>query len=109
MKTLAEKLELPKIRVGNILSVYYLVRSRACSFKGICISLKKQRLVNKSVYLILRTVIMRIGIEFGSLMFAYNMLHIKLLIEKAKKNFWRKAKLLYLRKKVNKRSIIKFT
>jgi ribosomal protein L19 len=108
MKDLNKIVNFPKIGRGNVLSLHYLIRARNCFFKGICISLKKQKLKNKNAFLILRNVLNRIAIEMSSPLFSINMLNVAILASHAKKYQYKKSKLLYLRRKVNKRSIIRF-
>lgn len=96
-----------KFKVGDILIVFFWIKGNFYRFEGICICIKKKNIITVDISFILRNIINSIGIEL-SLAYYYNRLFfLKFSDFKRKKFIYKRAKLYYLRKKVNKASCIK--
>jgi len=106
MKNLAKKINFSKVERGDVLSIYYLIRARGYAFTGICISVKKPKLTNKNSFIIMRRVINRIAIEVSSPLFTINMM--KILLEANQSKQYKTSKLLYFRKKANRKSLLTY-
>lgn len=95
-----------KFTVGDILIVFFWVKGLLYRFEGICIALKKRNLLNVNTTLILRNVLSSIGVE-SCISYYYNRLfYLKFSDFKRKKFIYNRAKLYYLRNKLNRESRI---
>ncbi len=95
-----------KFNVGDILIVFFWVKGLLYRFEGICISLKKRNLLNIDTTLILRNVLSSIGVELCISYYYNRLFYLKFSDFKRKKFIYNKAKLYYLRKKLNRESRI---
>jgi ribosomal protein L19 len=95
-----------KFLVGDILVIVYWKQSIIYRFEGICISIKKNAINSPNVSIILRNVIMGVGLEFTVSYFYNRVYRLSILDYKRKEFIYKKAKLYYLRQKLNKASRI---
>ena len=95
-----------KFNVGDILIVFFWVKGLLYRFEGICISLKKRNLLNVNSILVLRNVLSNIGIELCISYYYNRLFYLKFSDFKRKKFIYNRAKLYYLRNKLNKESRI---
>jgi ribosomal protein L19 len=95
-----------KFSVGDILIVFYWVKGLLFRFEGICIALKKKNLLNVNTTLILRNVLSSIGVELAISYYYNRLFYLKFSDFKRKKFIYNRAKLYYLRNKLNRESRI---
>ena len=95
-----------KFTVGDILIVFFWVKGLLYRFEGICIALKKRNLLNVNTTLILRNVLSSIGVEFCISYYYNRLFYLKFSDFKRKKFIYNRAKLYYLRNKLNRESRI---
>lgn len=95
-----------KFTVGDILIVFFWVKGLLYRFEGICIALKKRNLLNVNTTLILRNVLSSIGVELRISYYYNRLFYLKFSDFKRKKFIYNRAKLYYLRNKLNRESRI---
>lgn len=95
-----------KFTVGDILIVFFWVKGLLYRFEGICIAIKKRNLLNVNTTLILRNVLNSIGVELCISYYYNRLFYLKFSDYKRKKFIYNRAKLYYLRNKLNKESRI---
>lgn len=97
----------PLFSVGDILNVSYISKFITYGFSGICISLKKKKLKNANVSIILRNILNGVGVEL-TISYFYNRAYRITISDHSRKEFYyRRAKLYYIRTRVNRESRIK--
>ena len=90
------------ISIGDILEFVYVYKSIPLIYKGICIAIRRRFFIEPDVTLILRNVIMKIGIEL-TVSYFYNRLYkLKFLDYKRKFYNYKKNRLFFVRKRVNR-------
>jgi len=96
-------------KTGDVIFLSYFLKFKLMHFKGICIAKKYRNLTNRGWSLSLRNVNKRIrsGMEVSVNSFCSQIYN--LIIDKFERKRWnyRKAKLYYLRDKINKHSLLK--
>lgn len=101
------KYYLPKFSTGDILNVTFWKSNIIYRFEGICISLKKKSLIKPDVSMILRNIILGVGIEFIVSYFYNRVYNGRFSDYKRKRFLYLRAKLYYLRSKINRQSKVK--
>lgn len=94
------------IKIGDVLSVYYASGPFVYHFKGICMTLQKKSQIKKTSNLTLRNVYYGIGIELLFGLISNCIFKIVRFDYEKKKFMYNKAKLLYLRRKINRESSV---
>jgi len=91
-------------KVGDIVEVVYLLKNLPLIFSGICIAIRKKRMVDPNTSFILRNIVMQIGIEL-TFSFYYNRVY-KLVFLDYKRKFYtyKKKRLFFIRNKVSRNS-----
>lgn len=93
--------------VGDILKISYVSKFITYGFEGICICFRKKRLNNLNASVILRNILNGIGVEL-TISYFYNRAYRFTLSDHSRKDFYyRKAKLYYLRIRLNRASKVK--
>lgn len=95
-----------KFSVGDVLIVFFWVKGILYRFEGICISIRKKNMKKVDVSLILRNVLNSIGIELCISYFYNRLFYLKFSDYKRKKFIYKRAKLYFLRTKLNRASKI---
>lgn len=96
-----------KFSVGDVLIVFFWVKGLLYRFEGICICIRKKNIKKVDSSLILRNVLGSIGVELCISYYFNRLFYLKFSDFKRKKFIYRRAKLYYLRNKLNKASRIK--
>lgn len=93
---------------GDILTVNFWAKTYRYHFEGICLALKRKKLLKHNVSLILRNILFKTGVEL-TMSYYYNRLFRNTFMSDYKrKNFnYRSSKLYYLRSRENQASKIK--
>lgn len=99
-------LNLLKFSVGDVLIVFFWVKGILYRFEGICISIRKKNMKKVDVSLILRNVLNSIGIELCISYFYNRLFYLKFSDYKRKQFIYKRAKLYFLRTKLNRASKI---
>lgn len=91
--------------VGDVLEVFYLRRNMALMSSGICISIKKKKMLDPNTSFIIRNVIMNVCIECSFLLY-YNRVYNNMIFldHKRKFYFYNKNKIFFLRNKMTRQS-----
>ena len=92
--------------VGDIIKVSFFKSIHPLVFEGICISVKGRGFMTSNVSFILRNVILGVAIEVRILYFLNRQYLLKFSDYKRKFYFCRKNKLLEIRNKKNRKSIV---
>jgi len=95
-----------KFTIGDILIVFFWVKGLLYRFEGICIALKKRNILNVNTTLILRNVLSSIGVELCISYYYNRLFYLKFSDFKRKQFIYNRAKLYYLRNKLNRESRI---
>lgn len=96
-----------KLNTGDILSVVFWQKGIIYKFEGICISIKKKKLLSSNTSLIIRNVIAGIGVELTVSYYA-NRVYSMVILDYKRKHFnYKRSKLYYLREKLNRASRVK--
>lgn len=96
-----------KLNTGDILSVVFWQKGIIYKFEGICISIKKKKLLSLNTSLIIRNVIAGIGIEL-TVSYYVNRVYSMVILDYKRKHFnYKRSKLYYLREKLNRASRVK--
>lgn len=96
-----------RFSVGDVLIVFFWVKGLLYRFEGICICIRKKNIKNIDSSLILRNVLSSIGVELCISYYFNRLFYLKFSDFKRKKFIYKRAKLYYLRNKLNKASRIK--
>jgi ribosomal protein L19 len=96
-----------RFSVGDVLIVFFWVKGLLYRFEGICICIRKKSIKNIDSSLILRNVLSSIGVELCISYYFNRLFYLKFSDFKRKKFIYKRAKLYYLRNKLNKASRIK--
>jgi len=96
-----------KFSVGDVLIVFFWVKGLLYRFEGICICIRKKNMKKVDSSLILRNVLGSIGVELCISYYFNRLFYLKFSDFKRKKFIYKRAKLYYLRNKLNKASRIK--
>jgi len=96
-----------KFSVGDVLIVFFWVKGLLYRFEGICICIRKKNMKKVDSSLILRNVLGSIGVELCISYYYNRLFYLKFSDFKRKKFIYKRAKLFYLRNKLNKASRIK--
>lgn len=100
-------LDIPLFSVGDILNVSYISNFITYGFEGICICLRKKHIKNINTSFILRNILSGVGVEL-TISFYYNRAYRFTIADYSRKDFYyKRAKLFYLRTRLNKASRIK--
>lgn len=92
---------------GDVVVVVYWKEYIVYRFEGLCIAIKKRSLKNLDVSLILRNVILGVGIEVTVSYFFNRVYNLSLSDYKRKEFLYKRSKLFYVRKRINRASRIK--
>lgn len=95
-----------KFSVGDVLIVFFWVKGLLYRFEGICICIRNKNIKKVNTSLILRNVLSSIGVELCISYYYNRLFYLKFSDFKRKKFIYNKAKLYYLRSKLNKASRI---
>jgi ribosomal protein L19 len=100
---------LPFFRIGDVLFLSYFLRYKLLFFKGICIAKRNKNFKSKNSSFTLRNINKKIRSGLEVTLNTYINKIYTIFIEKfERKRFkYRKAKLYYLRDKINKHSMLK--
>lgn len=96
-----------RFSVGDVLIVFFWVKGLLYRFEGICICIRKKNIKNVDSSLILRNVLSSIGVELCISYYFNRLFYLKFSDFKRKKFIYKRAKLYYLRNKLNNASRIK--
>lgn len=91
-----------KFKIGDVVRIHYFLRTKIYFFKGIIFS-QQNKLLKQNI-LGLRNICLNIAIELKIPLFFSNIIFLDNLVEERKKIRFKKAKLLFLRVKVNRYS-----
>lgn len=91
---------------GDVLSILYWRRSMTFLFAGICMRKRKHSLLDSDAMIVLRNVLSRIGIECTFSYYLNRVYNLQVDDYKRKRFVYRRAKLYYIRHKVNQASRI---
>lgn len=93
--------------VGDILNISYVSKFITYGFEGVCIRLKKKKMLDVNSSIILRNILSGVGVEL-TISFFYNRAYNFTVSDYSRKDFYyRKSKLYYLRSRINRASKIK--
>lgn len=92
---------------GDILSITYRLCGFGFVFTGICVFLRKKKMVSTNTTFMLRNIFVKVGVELSATLYGLCRLNIKLLDYARKKFNYRSSKLFYLRNKLNRESWVK--
>jgi ribosomal protein L19 len=95
-----------KFNVGDVIIVFFWVKGLLYRFEGICICIRNTNFKKVNTSLILRNVLSSIGVELCISYYYNRLFFLKFSDFKRKKFIYKKAKLYYLRNKLNKASRI---
>jgi len=93
--------------VGDILEVIYFKGDIPFIFEGVCIILRKKCLKSPDVTFIIRNVVLGVGIEMGFSYYVNRVYNFTLNDYKRKVNSTRRAKMIYIRNRLNRESRVK--
>lgn len=98
---------IPLFSVGDIVNISYISGFITYGFEGICICLRKKKLKNINASFILRNILSGVGVEL-TISYYYNRAYRFTVADYSRKEFYyKRAKLFYLRKRLNRASRIK--
>lgn len=93
---------------GDIIRVYFSKGSTNFFFEGICLSIHFRTLLNKQASFLIRNIIIGVGIEM-TLSYYFNRLYKSIFLDyKRKKFYYNKARLYYLRNRINRETRVKY-
>lgn len=92
---------------GDVFAIIFWKRSYIHRFEGICISRRKKALLDPNAALILRNVLLGVGIEFTVAYYQSRVYRLHILDYKRKKFIYKRAKLYYIRQRINRASRVK--
>jgi ribosomal protein L19 len=95
-----------EFRAGNILKVVYTAKNAAYTFNGICIAVRK-KFKNPNLSFILRNIIIGVGIEMVFSYFGHRLFRLYIEFFKKKQAVLHRARLFYIRSRVNRHSRVK--
>lgn len=96
-----------QITSGDIIALVFWKEAILYRFEGICIAIKKNSLTHFNTSVCVRNVILGVGIEVTASYFPNRVYYMTILDYKRKQFLYRKAKLFYLRQKINRASRVK--
>lgn len=94
-------------KVGDILIILFWVKHYIYKFEGLCICLRKKNFESPDVSLILRNVLLGVGLEFCISYYLNRIFYLSISDFKRKDFIYRRAKLYYVRLKINRSSRVK--
>lgn len=95
------------ITSGDIIALVFWKEAIIYRFEGICFSIKNKSLTNFNTSISVRNVILGVGVEVIASYFPNRVYFMTILDYKRKQFLYRKSKLYYLRKKLNRSSKVK--
>lgn len=87
--------------IGDILGVSFRNKGYSYFFEGICISIKKKKAISPECTLIIRNVLGDVGLEVAFSYFYNRLFYMRINNFKRKKLLYRRAKIFYIRHKLN--------
>jgi ribosomal protein L19 len=98
---------LAQFTVGDVINISYTNKFITYGFEGVCICLRKKRLLNTNASIILRNILKNVGIEL--ILSYYHVRAYRLVLSnfKRKSFYYRRAKLYYIRSGLNRASRVK--
>ena len=96
-----------KFSVGDIINVTYISKYIIYGFEGICISKKKKNITLPNTNIILRNVLLGVGVELSLSYFYVRIYNLHLSDYKRKRFSYKRAKLYFVRNRLNKFSGVK--
>jgi len=99
---------MPLFSVGDILRVSYVSKFITYGFEGICICVRKKNLDKFNASFVLRNVLSGVGIEFTISYFGNRAYNFGIADHGRKEFYYRRSKLFYLRKRLNRASKVNF-
>jgi len=94
-------------KAGDILIILFWVKNFIFKFEGLCICLRKKKFVRPDVSIILRNVLLGVGLEFCVSYYFNRIFFLNISDFKRKRFVYSRAKLYYVRLKINRASRIK--
>jgi ribosomal protein L19 len=95
-----------EFRAGNILKVVYAAKNTSYTFNGICMAVRK-KFKNPNLSFVLRNIIIGVGIEMVFSYFGNRLFRLYIEFFKKKQTILRRARLFYIRSRVNRHSRVK--
>lgn len=95
---------LVKFTRGDILTVNYRLFGLGFVFTGICMRIRKKKMIDANVTFCLRNVLGKVSVEINFSLYSLCRVTYKLLDYARKKVYYKSSKLYYLRNKPNKES-----
>lgn len=92
--------------VGDISNVSYVNKYITYGFEGICICLRRKRMLDSNLTVILRNILANVGVELTMSYFYARLYRLRLSDHKRKRFYYRRAKLYYIRRNLNRGSRI---
>lgn len=89
---------------GGVLTVGYRLRGFGFIFTGLCIGVRRKRMLSGSTSFILRNIFSKVSVELYIMVYGLCRLNFKFLDYARKKFMYRGSKLYYLRNKANTES-----
>ena len=101
-RPLLNVLNLKKFKRGDVLIVNFWSQTYRYNFEGLCLCVRKKKMVNPNISIILCNVLFGTGIEV-TLSFFFNRLYENIYIDdhKRKKFFYKASKLFFLKSRKN--------
>jgi len=90
--------------IGDILGLSFRNKGYSFSFEGLCIAIRKKKILHPETSLILRNILGTVGIEVSFSFFYNRVFHMRINNFKRKKLSYTRAKLFFVRHKLNKAS-----
>jgi len=90
--------------IGDILGLSFRNKGYSYSFEGLCIAIRKKKSLSPETSLVLRNILGDVGIEFTFSFFYNRVFYMRVNNFKRKKLTYSRAKLFYVRHKLNKAS-----
>jgi ribosomal protein L19 len=94
-------------KAGDVLSIIFWVKNYIYKFEGLCICLRKKKFQSADVSFILRNVLLGVGLEFNISYYLNRVFFLNVADFKRKYFIYQRAKLYYIRLKLNRASRIK--
>lgn len=90
--------------IGDILGLSFRNKGYSYSFEGLCIAVRKKKVLSPETSLVLRNILGDVGIELTFSFFYNRVFFLRVNNFKRKKLTYSRAKLFYVRHKLNKAS-----
>jgi len=103
LKRLREQHKVPFL-IGDILGLSFRNKGYSYSFEGLCIAVRKKKALNPETSLVLRNVLGDVGVELTFSYYYNRVFFLRVNNFKRKKLTYPRAKLFYVRHKLNKAS-----